>query len=109
MCWAICAIPPTGLDRGPPKWSPDGHELYYRGDNGMMTARIDTTDGFAAATVVRLFEDPYVTSAPRGNFAEHYAVAPDGRFLMMRALPLAAELIVVRNWAEELKQLLPID
>ena len=100
---------PVGTGGISPKWSPDGQELYYRGDNAMMGVRIDTTDGFSAGTSVRLFEDPYVTSTPRGNFAEHYAVAPDGRFLMMRELPLAAELIVVRNWAEELKQLLPID
>ena len=100
---------PVGTGGMSPKWSPDGHELYYRGDNAMMTVRIDTTDGFSAGTAVRLFEDPYVRSAPTGNFADHYAIAPDGRFLMMRELPLTAELIVVRNWAEELKQLFPID
>ena len=92
-----------------PKWSPDGQELYYRGDSAMMAVGIDTTDGFAAGSAVRLFEDRYVIGPVRGNFADQYAVAPDGRFLMMKELPLAAELIVVRNWAEELKQLLPVD
>ena len=43
------------------------------------------------------------------NFSDRYAVAPDGRFLMMKELPQSAELIVVRNWAEELKQLLPVE
>ena len=92
-----------------PKWSPDGQELYYRGDDAMMAVRIDTTDGFAAGTVVRLFDDRYVRREATGNFADQYAVAPDGRFLMMKELPLAAELVIVRNWAEELKQLLPVD
>ena len=72
----------------------------------MMAVRIDTTDGFAAETAVRLFEDRYVTRAAAANFADQYAVAPDGRFLMMKELPRPAELIVVRNWAEELKQLI---
>ena len=100
---------PVGTGGITPKWSPDGQELYYRGDNAMMAVRIDTTDGFAPATAVRLFEDRYVIGPVRGNFAGQYAVAPDGRFLMVKELPLTAELIVVRNWAEELRQLLPVD
>ena len=100
---------PVGTGGSSPKWSPDGGELYYRGDNAMMAVPIDTTDGFAAGTAVRLFEDQYVSRAAAANFADQYAIAPDGRFLMMKELPLAAELIVVRNWAEELKQLLPVD
>ena len=92
-----------------PKWSPDGRELYYRGDNAMMSVQIDTTDGFATGTAVRLFADRYVRSAAGGNFADHYDVAPDGRFLMMKELPAPTKLIVVRNWTEELKRLLPLD
>ena len=75
----------------------------------MMAVPIDTTNGFSSGTAARLFEDRHVIGAADVNFLDRYAVAPDGRFLMMKELPQSAELIVVRNWAEELKQLLPVE
>ncbi|MCZ6737274.1 MAG: protein kinase [Actinobacteria bacterium] len=117
--WQIWVRPFPDVERGrwpvgdgvSPKWSPDGRELYYRGDNAIMAVRIDATDEFSPAEPVRLFEDGYVNSALQDNFsADQYAVAPDGRFLMMKELPesqASVELIVVRNWAEELKRLVP--
>ena len=77
----------------------------------MMAVRIDTTDGFSPGPAVRLFEDRYeIGSREIGPHEAEYAVAPDGRFLMMKTIPqseIAPELIVVRNWAEELKRLFP--
>ena len=99
---------PVGTGGISPKWSPDGGELYYRGARAMMAVRIDTTDGFSPGTAERLFDDPYATGPVNANFADRYAVAPDGRFLLMKELPLPAELIVVRNWTEELKERVPI-
>jgi Tol biopolymer transport system component len=96
-----------------PEWSPDGRTLYYRGDDAMMAVQIDTTEGFSAAPAFALFEDRYVRETQATNrLGQAYAVAPDGRFLMMKNMPqsgTAAQLIVVRNWFEELNRLVPID
>jgi hypothetical protein len=45
---------------------------------------------------------------------EHnYDVAPDGRFLMLEAVdegtPEPARIVVVENWLEELKSLVPAE
>ena len=60
-----------------------------------------------------LFEGPYAPEDPyRG--ARSYAVAPDGqRFLMMKEEERhdhdrgASQVVVIRNWAEELKRRVP--
>ena len=94
-----------------PKWSPDGQELYYRGDDAIMAVRLDSSDGFPADAAVPLFPDRYVPSVDGSNFADRYAIAPDGRFLMLKGPPQGdstSELVVVRNWVEEFKGLVPI-
>ena len=100
---------PVGAGGTSPQWSPDSRELYYRGDNAMMAVRIDTTGGFSPGPPVRLFEDRYeIGSREIGPYQALYAVAPDGRFLMVKNMPqseIAPELIVVRNWAAELTRL----
>ena len=57
-----------------------------------------------------------MSAADSGGTAREYHVAPDGRFLMMtRNAPAdgndtpPARLIVVENWHEELKRLVPIN
>tara|TARA_B100000315_G_scaffold233813_1_gene247276 strand:- start:27668 stop:28963 length:1296 start_codon:yes stop_codon:yes gene_type:complete len=94
-----------------PQWSPDSRELYFRGDGAMMAVRIDAADGFSAGPAVRLFDAPYVlATSDVAPLQAEYAVAPDGRFLMMKDVSPsenAAEVIVVRNWVEELKARVP--
>jgi serine/threonine-protein kinase len=97
-----------------PLWSRDGKELYYLGRNGQLLALpVDTTGPeFSSGVPVSLFGPPYDFSPVRssdGTYAHvYYDVDAAGRFIVMR--PEGAELlemIVVLNWQEELKRLVP--
>lgn len=102
---------PVSLEGGTaPLWSADASELYYRRDDNMiMAAKI--TGGAVPEVVSRtpLFSaQPYLRST--GN--RFYHVAPDGRFLMLRAEgsdvgPERREITVVLNWFEELEARVP--
>ena len=91
-----------------PVWNPNGKELFYRSGNKVMAVEITTQPIFSAGKPRMLFEGPYVPS-PR-SFAD-YDVSPDGqRFLMLKRSEEAqapAEINVVLNWFEELKQKVP--
>ena len=58
-----------------------------------------------------LWEEPYFDG---GLGVRQYHVAPDGRFLMIRQgaatdeATAAPEIILVQNWFEELKRLVPV-
>ena len=81
-----------------PAWAPDGHELFYRSENWMMSARIATVPEFSAARPARLFNGSYL------NGISSYDVGHDGRFLMIRPEPqMVTQLNVILNWSEELK------
>ena len=57
-----------------------------------------------------LFEGRYVSGQSGGNPATNYDVAPDGRFVMIRVEESSGatqQIIVVLNWFEELKRLVP--
>jgi Tol biopolymer transport system component len=91
-----------------PVWNPKGRELFYRSGNKMMAVDIATQPTFSPGKPKMLFEGPYVPT-PR-SFPD-YDVSPDGqRFLMLKANELAqapAQINVVLNWFEELKQKVP--
>jgi len=90
-----------------PVWNPKGRELFYRSGNKMMAVDIATQPIFSAGKPKMLFEGPYVPT-PR-SFPD-YDVSPDGqRFLMLKASEQAqaAQINVVQNWFEELKQRVP--
>jgi hypothetical protein len=69
---------------------------------------ITTTPTFSAGTPRVLFEGPFRIEGPlRG-----YDVTPDGqRFLMVREVPQqrvrVSQMVLVQNWLEELKRLVP--
>jgi Tol biopolymer transport system component len=66
-----------------PIWSSDGKHIFYReGDTKMMSAEISNGQG-ADGTPTVLFGGSYVLN-PAGT-APNYDVAPDGRFLMIKA------------------------
>jgi len=85
-----------------PIWNPRGRAISYRSGNLMMTIPVTTTPSLVVGRPVMLFEGSFVTGSAGGPA---YDVAPDGRFLMMRAVgghePL--QLRVVLNWFDELK------
>jgi Tol biopolymer transport system component len=110
----------TGGGNGP-AWRRDGKELYFQGAvEGVpkMMAVAVTPDGASLrlAKPVPLF-DLRVTGptgaieryAVSSNSGRRYDVLPDGRFVMVRrADPTGIrEIVVVQNWFEELKHIVP--
>ena len=101
-----------------PVWSPDGEELFYlspddQADN-LMVVQVDTEPTFSAGTPEIVFGTRgYVlpVASPR-----IFDISADGqRFLMLKAEERrttqdenSPQLIVVQNWFEELKRLVPI-
>jgi Tol biopolymer transport system component len=98
-----------------PLWAKDGKQLYYRRldtePNQVWAVDVRTDGGFAAAKPRLLFDKSgYSTTNPiRG-----YDLSLDGqRFLMVKVedrkpSPIT-EMILVQNWFEELKRLVPGD
>ena len=89
-----------------PRWNPNGGELFYREGSKMMAIDVETRASLAWNAPRMLFESEDLT--------EHrYDVSADGeRFVMIdksvAKLP-PTELVLVQNWAEELKRLVPTD
>ncbi len=74
-----------------------------------MAASVETTPAFVATQQRELFSGSYLRSS---GFRSHtYDIAPDGeRFLMIRESAndtREGEIIVVQNWFEELRRLVP--
>jgi serine/threonine-protein kinase len=95
-----------------PMWSRDGHELFYlKIDGTMMSVPVERREetGFVAGAPKRLFQGQYYAI----QAGRTYDISPDGkRFLMIKDLdsrPSALQLMVVLNWVEELKRLVPND
>ncbi len=90
-----------------PKWSPDGAEIFYRGEGKLMAVAVSVQDDvFRAQNPRQLFE------LKGSGYSFSYDVAPDGnRFLFQRAAGEAKEQslqpTVVVNWFEELKAKAP--
>jgi Tol biopolymer transport system component len=87
-----------------PLWRKDGGELFFREPPGtMMSTQIRTGPKIEATVPRRLF--PYGDNNPYFN---RFGVTADGkRFLIMDLLQKtgqSAEIILVLNWAAELKQ-----
>jgi hypothetical protein len=95
-----------------PLWSRDGRELFYRTVRGaLMAVEIQTEPTFSASTPRRLFDVGGLGLVTGAGAGRTYDVAPDGqRFLMIRALTAeSVEVIIVENFAEELRRLVPTD
>jgi len=94
-----------------PLWSRDGRELFYYLPPGViMAASIGSGSSFTAGTPTVVVKGTYL--APQTG--RMYDVSPDGRrFLLIKesraegAAPPPPQLIVVQNWLEELKRLMP--
>ena len=98
-----------------PVWSPDGSELFYRrrSDGAMMVVPITGDQTITPGQPTVLFLQNYFanwSAAPRT-----FDLAPDGeRFLMISEGAGAGDaeaprLILVLNWHQELKRLVPVD
>jgi eukaryotic-like serine/threonine-protein kinase len=97
-----------------PIWDPNGHELFYRSGRAVMSVPVETTGTtFRHGNPKLLFEGSYVPDGTEPWDTPSYAVSPDGqRFLMMKEegrtqSSAGRQIVVIVNWAEELKRLLP--
>jgi serine/threonine-protein kinase len=85
-----------------PMWNPSGKELFYRNGDRMMVVDINTEGELTPGKPRLLFEKPSYLSRD---------VTPDGqRFIMIErgeSQPAPTQLVLVQNWGEELKRLVP--
>ena len=96
-------------------WSHDGRELFFVAPDGaLMTVPVSPKgNAWSAGNPTRLIEGRYFTGAATGNISRHYDVTADGkRVLMIKEgggvqTTTTQNLVVVQNWTEELKRLVP--
>ena len=93
-----------------PVWSRDGRELFYlASDGGLMRVAIPAGDTLRPGVASRLFRRTWFTGAGL-TAAGAYDVAPDGRFVMIDAGPDPPDpprMVVVLDWLDELRRLVP--
>jgi len=103
---------------GQPAWGRNGRELFYRAPGPGRTMRmmaVEVTLGsvFTMGTPRVLWEGTS-TRYPAGTGGRAYDVTPDGqRFLMIQqrdpvSPPPITHVVLVQNWLEELKRLVPL-
>jgi serine/threonine-protein kinase len=96
-----------------PAWARSGRELFYlSSDGGLMSVAIETEPSFTAGRPAQVVKPGYWTGS--GASGRPYDVSVDGRrFLMIKPVgeeaSSGARLIVVENWLEELKRLVPVN
>ena len=107
-----------------PVWARNGRELFYFSGQALMAVPVQTAPTFSAGIPAKLFEGPYYFADLLGRT---YDVSRDGRrFVMIKNPPrlaaatsvgevrgtgdqpsTTANMVVVVNWQEELKQRVP--
>jgi serine/threonine-protein kinase len=95
-----------------PLWGRSG-EIFYRSFIGdrMFSVAASTTPALKVGAPELLFEVPYYV-ARSGSPRAQYDVTHDGKRFLMLSTPTAAaadrpRLIIVQNWMEEVKRLIP--
>jgi Tol biopolymer transport system component len=82
-----------------PVWSPDGRELFYRAGDRVMVVPIETTPVFSHGKPRTVFQGRYLHCCPG---LPEYAVAPDGKTLLMLAGPAeqaVEEIRLAHGWS----------
>jgi serine/threonine-protein kinase len=92
-----------------PLWSRNGREIYYRNATSLMAAEVQTTPTLEVGRPSALFGlGDYVLAGTRGI---RYDVAADGRFLLLKDSGAGGgsqeRVVLVQNWTDELKRLVP--
>jgi Tol biopolymer transport system component len=97
-----------------PMWANNG-DLFYRSLTGerMFAVSVTTKPALKVERPVELFQGPYYISSG-GSPRPQYDVTPDGqRFLLLASAPgtngsvARPRMVVVQNWFDELKRLVP--
>jgi serine/threonine-protein kinase len=95
-----------------PLWSRDGRELFFSSLDGrqMLAVPVQAGRAIVAGRPQALFE---LAMLAQGGGNRPYDSAPDGRFFVIRTgQPEAGtppQIVVVQNWFEELKRLVPVN
>ncbi|HEY7409948.1 MAG TPA: protein kinase [Vicinamibacteria bacterium] len=90
-----------------PLWSRDGREVFYRRGLEVRAVAVHGAHDLKVGAPRTLFAGRYVSFPQRPE--SQYDVGADGRFLMMqREGPADPPLVMVVDWAEELKARLPM-
>jgi Tol biopolymer transport system component len=97
-----------------PLWSPDGKELFYSagGAGGLLVVTVTTARGFEFSSPVQI-PGPFQLSGP--SAARAYDIMPNGQRLIgiipsgQGQAGVSAQIQVVLNWFEELKQHVPLN
>ena len=97
-----------------PVWARDGRELFYRSVDGteLLSASIRTEPELEIGTVSVVLDGLRLPAPGWQSTRGAYDVSPDGkRFLIVQEdeFPETMELVVILNWDEELKRLVPRD
>jgi serine/threonine-protein kinase len=95
-----------------PLWSRDGRELFFASLDGrqMLAVPVQSGTALVAGRPQVLFE---FAMLPTAGGSRPYDITPDGRFLIIGSGQAnvdggsGSNLIVVQNWFEELKRLVP--
>jgi serine/threonine-protein kinase len=95
-------------------WSRDGRELFFMAPDGrqMFTVPVRSGTTLVAGRPQMLFEFGMTHSG--GGFRP-YDLAPDGRFLIIQSgqaetgVGTEPQIVVVQNWFEELRRLVPVN
>ena len=103
-------------DRGiSPLWSPDAKELFFISRGRAVSVPVETAPTFRPGTPRTMFELPPFYSSAVIRLRRQWDLAPDGkRFLIINPADVAAPgepsqagMVVVVNWFEELRRLVP--
>ena len=93
-----------------PLWSRNGQELFYVSpDAALMGVPVEPGPSWRGGTPARILQGPYFY----GNAGRTFDIMPDGkRFLMIKPggageTAPSQNLVLVQNWFEELKRLVP--
>jgi serine/threonine-protein kinase len=102
---AVRISPNGGVD---PVSARSGRELYYLQGTRLMAVAVTAGDRFNFSPATLLFDNDYLLSSQPPS----YDVALDGRFLMLKPTGGDTEaapwqIVVIQNWTEELKRLVP--
>jgi serine/threonine-protein kinase len=94
-----------------PLWSRDGRELFYRDFSGaIMSVPVVSTPNFSSGQPVKMLDGSGYLGGGQFLSARTYDLSLDGRrFLMLKPVTSGGtkSLVVVLNWFEELKRLVP--
>jgi hypothetical protein len=96
-----------------PVWGHSGRELFYLSREGaLMRVPVETGTTWRAGAPTKLFDWPLFRGSG-ANLSRTYDISTDDkRFLMLKqrddvTTAAAPSIVVVQNWQEELKRLIP--